>query len=258
MKREHCEGVWHEPSEFVRADWLNDIARNLQCLAGDVVWAVDARPLLNDVVRRLPAPSTPVESLLLRGLLWESAYRLGAALHAEAHANVRVRCLLDEERLLLNAFSAGAKDSRYAFIEWAARFYRRLHEVHPPSGARSVAVTIRENFQRPLNVERLAQSVKMTASGLRRAFHAEFGRSPRAYHTVVRLLHALEQVEAEKIDGVALEVGYRSRKNFYRMFKSLTGLTPSAFRRVSEDHRREVVLKAWKDVRSGKRPRRQS
>src|SRR5438045_202695 len=36
----------------------------------------------------------------------------------------------------------------------------------------------------------------------------------------------------EKIEPIALEVGYRSKKNFYRAFRALTGLTPSTCRRL--------------------------
>ncbi len=54
------------------------------------------------------------------------------------------------------------------------------------------------------------------------------------------------------IEGIALEVGYRSRKNFYRMFKTLTGLTPTAFRNIADNERRDVMAKAWKEVQWGR------
>ena len=46
----------------------------------------------------------------------------------------------------------------------------------------------------------------------------------------MRLIEALPQVPTEKIDAIALKVGYRSKKNFYRAFQTVTGLTPTAFR----------------------------
>lgn len=240
--------------EFVRPRWLNQVARDLQCMAGDAtIWSTEARPSsLIERVGRLPAPSTPVESLLLRGLLWESAYRIGSALHALEHRNARVRCALDEDDMLLTSFASGVLDGRHAFADWATRFCRVLDHLHPPSGARRAAAVIRRTFPQPLNIEDLARSVHMTASGLRRAFHGEFGRSPRAYQAAVRLLHAIEQVEVGNIEGIALEVGYRSRKNFYRMFKTLTGLTPTAFRTIADNERRDVMAKAWKEVQWGR------
>jgi AraC-like DNA-binding protein len=39
--------------------------------------------------------------------------------------------------------------------------------------------------------------------------------------------------EGGKIEAVAMSVGYRSKKNFYRQFKSLFGVNPSDLRVVS-------------------------
>ena len=47
--------------------------------------------------------------------------------------------------------------------------------------------------------------------------------------TGVRLDHALALIrEGVKIEAVALLVGYRSKKNFYRQFKRRFGMTPFA------------------------------
>jgi AraC-like DNA-binding protein len=240
--------------EPVRAAWLNQVARDLQCLAGEVVWD-DVREWpasLVNAVDRLPVASTPIESLLLRGLLWESAVRIGSTLHRQAHRNLNIRCSLDEGQLLVDGFTGSGPDIRRGFAGWVSSFCQRLQHVHPPSKSRRVAAAIRRNFQQPLNMAGLARSVRMTTSGLRRAFRAEFGRTPRNYQAAVRLLSAIEQVGSTKIEGVALDVGYRSTKNFYRMFSSLTGLTPTEFRLLSDEDRRDVMASAWKDVQLGK------
>jgi AraC-like DNA-binding protein len=54
----------------------------------------------------------------------------------------------------------------------------------------------------------------------------------------------MERIGSEKVDAIALDVGYRSKKNFYRIFKSLTGLTPSAFRQLPKDEQHAVIFRA--------------
>lgn len=51
---------------------------------------------------------------------------------------------------------------------------------------------------------------------------------------MVRLIHALDLVRSDKAEAVALEVGYRSKKNFYATLKrdpigALTGLKSAGF-----------------------------
>ncbi|PYR00763.1 MAG: hypothetical protein DMF96_02430, partial [Acidobacteria bacterium] len=43
------------------------------------------------------------------------------------------------------------------------------------------------------------------------------------------------------IEATALEAGYGSKKNFYRAFRRVTGLTPAAFRRLSHERALHVV-----------------
>lgn len=44
-----------------------------------------------------------------------------------------------------------------------------------------------------------------------------------------------------KIDAIATQVGYRSRKNFNDAFRQVTGLTPTAFRRLPAQRASEIV-----------------
>jgi methylphosphotriester-DNA--protein-cysteine methyltransferase len=68
----------------------------------------------------------------------------------------------------------------------------------------------------------------------------------------LRLVDALVRVRQEKIEVVALGVGYRSTKNFYRAFRELTGLTPTGFRGLSAE-RAAVVLELAKLALMGRR-----
>ena len=62
-------------------------------------------------------------------------------------------------------------------------------------------------------------------------FHTERGMTVREYVTRVRMARAEKLVRAGvKIEAVALSVGYRSKKNFYRQFRRRFGTTPDRYR----------------------------
>jgi YesN/AraC family two-component response regulator len=64
-------------------------------------------------------------------------------------------------------------------------------------------------------------------------FRRTLGISARECLTRVRIDHAIELIQAGvKIEAIALIVGYRSKKNFYRQFKRRYSTTPEAFRRA--------------------------
>lgn len=49
---------------------------------------------------------------------------------------------------------------------------------------------------------------------------------------MVRIVSALDDLRHHKVDAIAIQVGYRSKKNFYRAFARLTGMTPGAFKKL--------------------------
>lgn len=83
------------------------------------------------------------------------------------------------------------------------------------------------------DVADLARRLYASTSTLQRAFHCAFAISIRDYQRVLRVLMALEHVPTDKVDAVAIEVGCKSRKNFCRALRRITGLTPSGFRALS-------------------------
>jgi len=61
------------------------------------------------------------------------------------------------------------------------------------------------------------------------------------YQRTLRLVEALGRVRDEKVEAVALSVGYRATKNFYRAFRQLTGTTPTGFRRLPPERAAAVL-----------------
>ncbi len=87
------------------------------------------------------------------------------------------------------------------------------------------------DFANAITLRSVASEVGRHPGYLGAVFRKEMGVTPRAYLTHVRLRHAAELIDhGQKIEAVALDVGYRSKKNFYHHFKQRFGMTPKQYR----------------------------
>jgi AraC-like DNA-binding protein/photosystem II stability/assembly factor-like uncharacterized protein len=90
---------------------------------------------------------------------------------------------------------------------------------------------IEERWSEPLSLHRLAPSLGRQEAYLGRLFRQEMGVTMREYLARVRLERAAGLIrQGEKVEAVAIEVGYRSKKNFYRQFVRRFGTTPAVYR----------------------------
>jgi methylphosphotriester-DNA--protein-cysteine methyltransferase len=89
----------------------------------------------------------------------------------------------------------------------------------------------------------------VTARRLHPQFLAELGVSLPGYKRIVRVAKALQQMGTTEIEAVTIDVGYRSKKNLYRSLRSLTGLTPTAFRKLPPEAVERLVQKLWAKVK---------
>lgn len=97
---------------------------------------------------------------------------------------------------------------------------------------------IERHYGDRLTLDRLAQAVGRSKRHLGTLFRSQMGQTMHAYLTQVRLRHATALIrQGEKIEAVSLLVGYRSKKNFYRHFKTYVGATPVEYKR-SLDNRK--------------------
>jgi two-component system, response regulator YesN len=89
---------------------------------------------------------------------------------------------------------------------------------------------IEQSYSDPITLHFLATALNRQAAYLGALFRREVGVSVRQWVTRVRLDHATGLIrEGVKIEAVALLVGYRSKKNFYRQFKRRYATTPFAY-----------------------------
>jgi AraC-like DNA-binding protein len=73
----------------------------------------------------------------------------------------------------------------------------------------------------------------------------------REYQSSVRVLMALDMAGQQKVIVVARELGYRSTKNFYRMFFKLVGRTPTQVRALPKSEVQLIVNDVWMRLRPG-------
>lgn len=92
---------------------------------------------------------------------------------------------------------------------------------------------IEENYQNKINVTKIAELFNLERRRLAYLFERHTGLAPNTYITEYRISKAKELLERAdlSIAEVAEKVGYDDCFYFSRVFKKLTGVAPSAYRR---------------------------
>lgn len=113
----------------------------------------------------------------------------------------------------------------------AERIARRAAQLPPV--IREVVDVIGADVGRRRTLSELANGVGRSPSHLNMMFQRATRLTVRQYAVFVRMSHAATLIErGEKIEAVAISVGYRSKKNFYRQFKAWFGVNPTDLRVV--------------------------
>jgi AraC-like DNA-binding protein len=225
--------------------WLPQVVGTLQAavgltLTGDLE---EIRRGLDHVVRTVPASRTPDERVALRNLLIEFAWRGARQIHAAAHKHGSAMCTFRGESSVFDFFAHHPGDPRQVFLAWLPWFFSELTRTHPLSTAARIAKLVRAHYQQPLEPDAMARRVQMPMQQLRRAFRTEFGMSNQQYREHMRVLASMEELDRQswKLEAISRHVGYKSKKNFYRAFRKIAGMTPAHFRQRPSDQRHEII-----------------
>lgn len=101
------------------------------------------------------------------------------------------------------------------------------HRMRPSSHVERMKTFISDHYSEPLTLDAVARATGRQKQYLATLFHREAGLTVHDYLAHVRVRRAWDLIrQGEKIEAVALLVGYRSKKNFYRQFKAISGVTP--------------------------------
>jgi AraC-like DNA-binding protein len=101
----------------------------------------------------------------------------------------------------------------------------------PDTGLDAVAHALAKNLDGRLDPEQLARTAGMSTATFFRHFRAKFGTTPAKFVSQARIQRsrALLLADHASITEVAFEVGFQSVSHFDRVFKQLTGETPSDY-----------------------------
>lgn len=108
-----------------------------------------------------------------------------------------------------------------------------ISSAHNDSLDRAVRY-MEDHLTESLSLDALADHVGLTKYYLAHMFTKSMGISPGRYFTNMRIQNAkrLLQTTHDSIEEIADRCGFDSASNFTRLFKNVTGMTPSAFRRI--------------------------
>ena len=97
---------------------------------------------------------------------------------------------------------------------------------------RSVWQQVMQNIARDWSLNRLAAPAGMSSKQFTRLCHHSLGRTPAQHLTALRLQHAAHLLATtnDKVEVIAMQVGYRSLFTFSHTFKRMTGCRPSEYR----------------------------
>lgn len=129
-------------------------------------------------------------------------------------------------------------DPRLVFGEWLQRLLPHVEREHPPTAVARVAALVRADPAQGWTLDRLAARAGVGPARMRDEFQHLFGVKPSAYVQLVRATRAVALFRtAQKVEAVAWEVGYRSKKDLYAALERWVGATPTALRELPEDER---------------------
>jgi AraC family transcriptional regulator len=126
----------------------------------------------------------------------------------------------------------------------AARLVTLLAQTSKPEGTivrgglapwqrRKIERYIREQLERPVQIEELAGQIPLSVSHFCRAFKETFGNTPHAYLIRLRLETAQKMMLAtdEPLSQIALASGFADQAHLSKQFRRVVGESPSAWRR---------------------------
>jgi AraC-like DNA-binding protein len=230
----------------LRQEWLAQVVLETQLLAGRLAVADrdESAASFDSFARSLPQCVSPLETAMLRTIVMDVAYKGGRTVHQRLHTSESTTCPFSPAGPLDQFWRGDPADVRLQFEQWRSMFFLELNRTHPATLASSIGRLVKREFRKPWRLSSLAHRFHTTPATIRRSFAREFGSSVREYQRLARLVAALGAIPREKIDAVALLVGFKSKKNFYQAFSRLTGTTPGEFRKLPAASALDVQARA--------------
>lgn len=113
--------------------------------------------------------------------------------------------------------------------------HSRALGIHP--AVHEIQAILDCDFDQPWPLKKLADRVSLAPNYLAGLFTAQLGRGPHEYQTERRIARAKQLLATSDltITAIAMEVGFSSSQHLSRIFRQLTGMTPTAYRNNQTD-----------------------
>jgi AraC-like DNA-binding protein len=221
----------------IDSTWLDRLIARVQELSLDVVITEqqDLPALVRCFTERLDPVPDPLHTALLANVLLDVCRHTFESLHATLPYD-RCTCAAESWTAMMRCARWYESDPKTSLNAWIEAFVPIYERNHPPSVGTRAADLIRREPARRWTVGGIARRLGVTRKTLGSDFRARFGIGPGQYVHAARVALALMQLgKPWKVEALGYEVGYRSKKDFYRAFKRWTGLTPNRVRSLEPE-----------------------
>jgi AraC-like DNA-binding protein len=116
---------------------------------------------------------------------------------------------------------------------------------------RQAIAMMRANFQNPLTLQEIANSVQFSSFHFNRIFRSITGIPPSVYLAALRIEEAKRLLMHTNLSvtSICFDVGYNSLGTFTTRFTQFVGATPTHFRQISRDESLAQFFQQWGDLK---------
>lgn len=142
------------------------------------------------------------------------------------------RFTTSSDDLLLS--SENAEESLAIVCDWLSRLNSYEADTQEYSfRIKNIISYLQENYYQNISLQDIATQFHVHKVYLARSFKSETGKTINEYIHYLRIEKAklLLKITSDKINDIGFTVGYNSPQSFFNMFKTLTGQTPSEYRK---------------------------
>ena len=219
----------------VGSQWVSRLDGMVERLTDDLT-ALDVRQSASAIqhfLEHVEAPPDTMHGAVLSSVLMDLCCRIVKALHAQnPPAPCRCESTIWSHIGRFNQWRE--QDPRAAFGDWVRSFFADLDTQHPPDSALAAAAAIRDDPTRTWTLDALAELVQTRPQVLRREFEIRYGMRPASYVQLTRVTRAIALLRTTaKVEAVAWDVGYKSKKDLYAALSRWADSTPTAIRALS-------------------------
>ncbi|MFA5356413.1 MAG: response regulator [Candidatus Omnitrophota bacterium] len=163
---------------------------------------------------------------------------------ANAHCRIAVMTAYSSKDIAIEALRLHADEyiEKPFDIEDVRDIFRRLTRSSGRPEAQGVSETekkirlarrlIKRNYNKTLSLDSLSKELSLSYKYLSRVFKEKSGRSFNKYKLGLRISSAKQLLKKNSypVSKIAYKLGYHNPNSFMKMFKKVTGFTPSEYR----------------------------